>query len=158
MYIYCTGSFKLHIQKCLVLVQFVRYEASCTRIHPYFGGFCEWIYMYENVTSGPSQGGARRKIGKEFFPLRLPPWISFPAEGLPNLFPPEKRHQNSFSRFPPPPPDYQWSIPYFIRFVHHLKPWIEKTSMPIQVITFKNPFIKYSFPNYTLYLLSFIQV
>ncbi len=44
----------VHIQKSPVLVQFVRYEASCTRFIPILLGFGEWIYVYDYVTSGPS--------------------------------------------------------------------------------------------------------
>ncbi len=35
-------------------MRFFRGEASCTRFVPILVAFREWIYVYENVTSGPS--------------------------------------------------------------------------------------------------------
>ncbi len=51
----CTGSFTPI--NCNIIVQFFRSEASCTRFFPIFVFFREWIYVHENVTSGPSHWG-----------------------------------------------------------------------------------------------------
>ena len=46
---------KLHTQKSPVIMQFFGCKASCIRFVPILVVFREWIYVYENVTSGPSQ-------------------------------------------------------------------------------------------------------